>query len=341
MAMVRRVMALAAIAAVGFMLVACTRKITRVEVVQGPQNCFGCHSDTSTFLVAAAQQWQNSKHASGETLNENFSTCKGCHTSEGFVARATGTTAPDVIENPTSIHCFTCHAPHSEGNFGLRWTAIATLQDGTSYDLKGGNICVACHQSRRNVNTYVTASTKFTSQYWGPHYGVQGDMLIGSNGYEYAGFTYEQTNHRGATEAGCLDCHKKTTSRNVVGGHAFNMEWGTDPDVIRNTAACFECHGEITDFSEVGLGFSVQDSVEVLIGELTTRLEAAGLIEAGHAKSGVTTSADSAGAVWNLLVAKQDRSSGVHNAKYIMGMLRSSILYMDGGLRQRDALARQ
>ena len=31
---------------------------------------------------------ENSRHSTGSTLNENDSTCKGCHTSEGFIARA-------------------------------------------------------------------------------------------------------------------------------------------------------------------------------------------------------------------------------------------------------------
>ena len=40
------------------------------------------------------------------------------------------------------------------------------------------------------------------------------------------------------------------------------------------------------------------------------------------------TSADSAGAVWNYLVAEEDRSHGVHNPKYVMGLLKSSIQYI-------------
>jgi hypothetical protein len=328
MGLFKRIMVLAVIAAVGLALAACSRDITRVEqVAAGPQACFECHSDTSTFLVAAVQQWEHSKHASGETLNENDGECKGCHTSEGFVARATGTTAPDVIENPTSIHCFTCHAPHTNGDFRVRWTAVATLQNGASYDLKGGNLCVACHRSRRDVSTYITAKTSMTNRF-GPHHGPQGDMLIGSNGYEYAGYTYERSTHRSATVDGCLDCHMRTTSRNVVGGHAFNMVWGEEGAEILNTAACAKCHGEIDDFAEVGDTFS-QDSVDVLITDLEARLVAASLMANGTPKS-VKTSADSAGAVWNLLMAKEDRSHGVHNPRYIVGLLRSSIAYIKG-----------
>ena len=50
----------------------------------------------------------------------------------------------------------------------------------------------------------------------------------------------------------------------------------------------------------------------------------------GMLPTSVTTSADSAGAVWNLLLAKEDRSHGVHNPKYIVGLLRSAIEYITG-----------
>ena len=334
MVVFKRLMTFAGIAAVGLALAACSRNITRVEqVVQGPQACFECHADTSTFLVAAEQQWEHSKHATGETLNENNGDCKGCHTSEGFVARATGTTIPDVVDNPTSIHCFTCHAPHTNGDFRVRWTAVATLMNGASYDLKGGNLCVACHHSRRDIRTYVTAQTTLSNR-WGPHHGPQGDMLVGSNGYEYASYTYERSNHRSATIDGCLDCHKKTTSRNVVGGHSFNMAWDTGSGEILNTAACAKCHGTISDFSEVGLGTTLaQDSVDVLADALQARLVTANLItvvdDVATPKS-VKTSADSAGAVWNLLLVKEDRSHGVHNPKYIVGLLKSAIEFIQG-----------
>ena len=334
MVVFKRLMTFAGIAALGLALAACSRNITRVEqVVQGPQACFECHADTSTFLVAAEQQWEHSKHATGETLNENNGECKGCHTSEGFVARATGTTIPDVVDNPTSIHCFTCHAPHTNGDFRVRWTAVATLMNGASYDLKGGNLCVACHHSRRDIRTYVTAQTTLSNR-WGPHHGPQGDMLVGSNGYEYASYTYERSNHRSATIDGCLDCHKKTTSRNVVGGHSFNMAYELESGEILNTAACAKCHGTIADFSDVGLGTALaQDSVDVLADALQARLVTANLItvvdDVATPKS-VKTSADSAGAVWNLLLVKEDRSHGVHNPKYIVGLLKSSIEYISG-----------
>ncbi len=342
----KRLMALAAIAVLGLALAACSRNITRVQqVVAGPQSCFECHSDTSTFLVAAVQQWEHSKHASGETLNEKDGDCKGCHTSEGFVARATGAPIADVVENPTSIHCFTCHAPHTNGDFRVRWTTVATLMNGATYDLKGGNLCLACHRSRRDIRTYIAAAPARTtlSNRFGPHHGPQGDMLIGSNGYEYAGYTYERTNHRSATTDGCLDCHMRTTLQNVVGGHSFNMAYELNGGEVLNTEACLKCHGEIGDFAEVGAGSGrSQDEVDALILDLQTRLVAANLVTANASgpatPAAVKTSADSAGAVYNLILVQDDRSHGVHNPKYIVGLLQSSINFISGADSKTEGL---
>ncbi len=350
MRMLRLAFALAAIAAMTLLVTACERKITNVEVVEGPQSCFACHSDSPTdtlHLFAAEQQWEHSKHASGETLNENFGECKNCHTSEGYVARAGTCTnflladQTSVIANPTSIGCFTCHAPHTNSDFRLRWTCETTLQNGTMFDLHDGNLCASCHQSRKNVKTSVTAPTKLATRF-GPHHGPQADMLIGTNGYEYANYTYEQTNHKGATTANglnaCIECHMKTTSQNVVGGHSWNMSYDLNGEEILNIAACQGCHAEVTeDFSQVTLaGNSVQDSVSTMLETLRLKLVAAKLLNdttgtnADLPKS-VTTSADSAGAVWNYLMVEADRSEGVHNAKYILGLLDSSIRFLDRG----------
>ncbi len=326
--------------------VGCEREVTRTEIINEPVSCFECHSDNNTFLVAAEQQWENSVHASGLRLNEGArETCSGCHAHEGFLQRVNGEEATGW-ENPTVIHCFTCHAPHSNGDFRLRWTSTATLENGVSYDLGAGNLCVACHHARRSVDDYISDPETFTSTHWGPHYNTQGDMLIGSNGYEYSDYDYEYTYHRGATRDGCVDCHKNnSTSNSVVGGHSFNMEATLvdhhgDSEEIINTGACAPCHGEVDDFNVGIASFAVQDSVKAMVEHLHELLLTAGLVDsAGHTVENVTTSADSAGAVWNFLAAEYDRSHGVHNRKYIMGLLESSIMFMEGTLKRAPLVA--
>jgi hypothetical protein len=334
MAVLRKLMVLAAFVAAVLALAGCERKITRVEVVQGsPQSCFECHSDQNTILVSATQQWENSVHASGDHIERATAACAGCHTSEGFVARVAAGQVPPTdpavtdVTNPTTIHCFTCHAPHTTGHFGLRWTARTVLKNGVTADLAGGNLCAACHQGRTAapVSGRISMNNRF-----GPHHSNQADMIVGTNGYHYKGYTYQSIGHLAAVEDVCAGCHvERATRNNVVGGHTFNMRGELDGTEILNTAACAGCHGNLTNFNYN----AVQDSVDFYIGQLQTILTTANLLSGGVPRS-TTVGADSAGAVWNLVYVEEDRSRGVHNAKYALGLLKSSIQYMRGELPQ-------
>jgi hypothetical protein len=322
----------------------CDRDITRVvESEDQPLVCFDCHSDQNTFIVAAYEQWKNSVHASSLNIDRgSSSSCAACHISEGFVQRTKGEEVTGN-PNPTPIHCFTCHAPHTNGDFSLRWKQLATLESGATYDLGAGNLCVACHHARRDVETYVSGpSVEINSTHWGPHHSVQGDNLLGMNGYMYDGYDYEITPHRSATRDGCIDCHFNTTSNSVVGGHSFNMEFelrleGGEEEEVLNTAACEICHGELDDFDYRG----VQTSADLMASQLEGLLTTAGLLVDGHPNDEATTSADSAGALWNYLMYHEDRSHGIHNPKHLMGLLQSSIMFLQGSLTSPATAARE
>jgi hypothetical protein len=316
-------------------LPACDRSITNIEAVQTSADCFSCHTDADTRLVAAEQQWLYSRHASGGNIDRAELPCSVCHTSEGFVALATGQAVPSDVANPTVIHCFTCHAPHTGGDLSLRVSEPATLQNGETADLGSGNLCVACHQSRRNVDAYVrTASDTvvFTSSHWGPHHSPQGDMLIGSNGYEFPLVPYFKGPHLDETDNGCVDCHFNVARKNRVGGHSFNMRWPGQGEEIINTDACNQsgCHTGLDSFNHD----DIQTTVDTLLATLKPLLVGAGLIDAtDHTIEGrVVASSDSAGVVWNYLLALEDRSRGVHNPDYVPDLLGSSILFMGGSL---------
>ncbi len=319
------------LAAAALALVACERTVTTVEETVEPATCFNCHSDQNTAIVAAEQQYAFSVHASGTHVTEPNDPCSGCHTSEGFISRIETGVIPTGLTNPTAIHCFTCHAPHTNGNLSRRLDEPYPLANGVTFDHHDGNACTACHQSRRNVDTYVTTpSGRVTlSSRWGPHHGPQTDMLTGTNGYEYSGFVYEQTNHKLATEDGCLDCHMKVTENLRVGGHSFNMAYDDGAEELVNTGACFTCHGDMDDFDYQG----VQTEIDSLVANLRDELVTAGLVSAstGLPRTAITSS-DSAGAVWNYMLAIEDRSRGVHNRKYLRGLLTSATQYMQGAL---------
>ncbi len=308
-------------------LYACDRSVTTVAEDTTPQTCFNCHSDQDTEIIANTLQWEHSVHGSSLNTNRSTTPCNGCHTSEGFVSRIETGTMPANVDNPTAIHCFTCHAPHTNGDFRLRVTETQALQNGFKFDLGFGNLCASCHHARENVETYVEGGTvTIANNRWGPHHSVQGDMIMGSNGYEYAGYSYQQTEHRSATENGCWDCHMKYTRNSKVGGHTWNMRWVDEEGEILNTAACVPCHGTTTNFDIDG----VQTETAELVDSLRTLLVGRGFLNAstGLPTAGTRTS-DEAGAIWNFLLVEEDRSIGVHNRQYMSGLLLSAIDYLN------------
>lgn len=302
-------------------------------------SCFTCHSDNPNTLggklLAARQQYDVSAHGTGETFEENrlgggSQTCEGCHTNEGFVARITG--VPAVGDNFTRIGCFTCHEPHTTGTLQLRVESPVTLLNGVIFDKDNADLCAACHHSRRNVNTYVT-DTVTLSTHWGPHGSPQSDMLLGTNGYEYAGYEYTSSPHANVTGHGCLDCHMAPSAFST-GGHTFYM--ANEEDGYDNVLGCnvVLCHdGDVSDFDFDGR----QTEVEGLLNDLQTLLIDAGLLSWTDAEGElvldptdglVVTSADSSGALYNYLFVTAERSMGIHNTQYAVGLLQSSIEYL-------------
>lgn len=318
---------------------ACTREITTiVQEEPQPSSCFACHSDVDQFLMTAEAEWAESMHGEGETLAEGANaSCVRCHCNEGFLqyvedpARTTYT----ATAAPLKIGCFTCHAPHTNGDFGLRKTTPSPLVSGEYVDLGEGNTCVSCHQARRDVNVYVTAGvTNTLSTRWGPHHGPQGDLLMGSNGYEYAGYSYEETPyHRQMNADGCVDCHMKTVGLGM-GGHTFAMTAVNEETLAEtfNPNACKGCHEDIgTNYDLHGVQTDVDAKILQLQGLLITAnvLDSTTLLpKAPAAAPNNKVSPEVAGAVWNYLICKEDRSHGVHNPNYVLGLLQSAINYM-------------
>ncbi|MFH1688039.1 MAG: hypothetical protein ABIE70_11045 [bacterium] len=331
------------------LMVGCDREITGNVPQPQPSssNCFDCHdygTDFGSEVKAAMGQYANSQHASGNAMRTG--SCGGCHTTEGFIESVTGEEFPSGAAN--AVGCFACHDPHENGDFRLRTTAAVELGNGAMFDRNEANLCVACHHGRRDVRTYVADGVKLSSHF-GPHHNCQGDMLIGENAYEYAGYSYSQNSwHATGVTDGCIKCHFDVSDAYNVGGHTFWMEAGES----ENTAACnvAGCHvndTEIDDFDRVtAYDFDddgdntegAQTEINDLMHELETALIAAGLLEwvedaqAWEPTNGLTVSdADSVGAVFNWAFVHEDKSHGIHNTRYAAALLISSINYMTTG----------
>jgi hypothetical protein len=312
----------------------CERKVTNEIIYQnnglaGSEACMECHGDSDLKLAAAQAQWERSTHAEAATavLNANADegACERCHTAEGFLAYITG--EPFDSSHYSSIGCFTCHAPHTTGNLSVRVTSPVTLGNGVLFDQGAANVCATCHQSRRNVTTYVADSVRITNRF-GPHHSNQSDMLAGTGGYEYTGFSYENSAHSNVAPDGCVDCHMSPSIGLALGGHTFKIAGDVEGEETDNVVGCnaATCHdGAVSDFTYEG----VQEEIVALVDTLGGLLYDAGLVDSTFTpQTVIVKSKDTTGAVYNFMFVKEDRSEGLHNTDYTVGLLTSSINFM-------------
>ena len=345
----KRTIVLIVLLAVSLLFVwGCTRKITNeiTQVNQGinSEACMTCHGDGDLKLVAAQAQWANSRHGEAETsiINANVGdgACERCHTGEGFIAYVTG--VPFDSSHYSGIGCFTCHAPHTTGTLALRVSTPVILNNGFVFDHGEADLCATCHQSRRDVRSYVADSVKLTTRF-GPHHGPQGDIFAGTGGYEYAGYTYSNSPHTNVTVNGCINCHMSPSTGTVLGGHSWTMEAVTLEGTEQNLTGCnaSTCHSPaLADLNFHG----VQDTVVAYLDTLGKALLAAGLVQISVDSSDpgfdttyvpknnkIVKHKDSTGAVYNYMMVSEDRSEGVHNTHYTMALLKSSLNYIRTG----------
>jgi len=330
--------------------------------------CGDCHTpdtDTTYYVAARQYQWNQSLHAVGGNLERNGSTCAGCHTAEGLLERWREGWTDQVVDpvlNPAPINCFVCHSPHLRADFSLREADPVTIASFVNnvpdavFDYGAGNMCVQCHTTRTSSPmspkpdpTAPTATISIATSRWYPHYGVQGQMLMGEGGFEYTDYTYtgnsNHSNNAGILENGCAGCHMAEQADGDLGtgnagGHTMNITWqpaGEEPDTSYFLGGCEDagCHGEgfhpTTDYAgattaPVGAQTFIRgllDSLHTLLingGYLTEE----GLVNASSSSPLVITN-EEAGALFNYFFVEHEGSFGVHNTKYAKELLESSI----------------
>lgn len=345
----KHLIVLALFLAVVLITVGCERKITGNPAEVDDQvalGCLECHSDGSGPNQGILAQFEYSVHGSGNNTNRNrlyssrYQSCERCHTSEGFIAFVTG--IPADGDHFTAFDCFTCHEPHSNGDFRVRVADAVTLENGAVYDRRNSNTCASCHHSRRDVNEYVIDGVELSS-HWGPHHSNQADMLVGENAYEYAGYDYSGSWHEAGVVDGCPSCHMSASVHESVGGHSWNMK--NEDRGFENITGCNvdACHGAnpvasvdretVSDFDGDGDVEGVQTEMHDLLDSLATLLMGAGLVDMDHhpIEDRIISTADSAGALYNFLFVEEDRSDGVHNTAYAVALMTSSINYLNTG----------
>jgi len=324
-----KVSILLAVMALAMMMLAGCAGERGLQGEPGTASCFGCHGDDNLEFVAIQEQWQNSAHGSGANTERATAPCSRCHTGEGFLNMISGEDTVS-IDNPSAIHCFACHAPHTDGNFNLRAQEPPVLENGGAFDFGEANLCAHCHQSRQPSPAFSSAdSLTIPNNRWGPHHSMQADVFAGINAYVFPGDTYDSDSpHNGPTNAnGCITCHMAPPFGDEAGGHTWRMQYTSHDQLEDFRTGCNieTCHnGRLEDFSYLG----VRDSVGVLLGSLQSMLLDAGFVDDTGLPVPGTYAMDDAGAIYNFLFFEGDRSQGIHNPDYVFDALNASVTHM-------------
>ena len=299
-------------------------------------DCGQCHDEAPYHQINI--QWNLSGHAVATrypTGSESRLSCVRCHSGIGFIESVDEDYA-NVDQNSfeyEAIVCAACHDPHNASNpHQLRTVADITLQNGHVVTEGGnGKLCMNCHQARRDAYPYVGDEPSTISTHFGPHYGIQGDLLNGTNAIDYGKVPSNPSAHLYATSDSCASCHMQSpmgTGENIGGGHTFKMHAG-EADMV---GACADCHGPMDSFDDMklvdynydGMIEGVQTEVEHLMEALAMKLPPVGEPTVQIERNAVYSVAVKR-AMYNYFCAEEDGSHGMHNPRYITGILRASI----------------
>ena len=322
-----------------------TPKISFATILDGDTSvslCAPCHS-------GQLGEYTTSGHGTvGGISQEDFhaefnrSTCRPCHTSEGFIfandpAYADYSLPEGYLQN--FIGCVTCHDPHAGEEAGGNPHQLRTLTavevayhpglapgDDEVPTMSGyGNaqLCAQCHHARRDA-TNVQGQIANGSSHFGPHGSPQMDMFIGAGCYEIEGYTYEREHqHNAGIADACVKCHMVRVA--VIHGTSQEHSFHTFEPTVDN---CLPCHTGIADFDVEGL----QTTVQGLLDDLATRFgfaDAAAMLNEETGWDAVNE--DESWQPWQreaayaLFFVANDGSLGVHNPNYAVDLLENAI----------------
>lgn len=252
--------------------------------------------------------------------------CGRCHSHENF-RNYIETGADMALETVTGLTCKSCHTLHDNAevdsfSYALvtdDLTEISFLTGGTETFGAGnpGNLCLSCHQPRRDYTAYdetptvATDSVSITSSHAGPHYGVNGAVIFGKGADDRNGTV--ALNQGPGTHAGpgCVSCHM---------GANDNHEFSPSVD------NCQSCHAGATDFDINGAATAMHDAIATIEAELVAR----GWFE-DDGSGGISSTASSSTpieltgveytAFWNYLVLEEDKGHLYHNPPYVKAII--------------------
>ncbi len=309
--------------------------------------CGQCHDAGSANMKVF--QWRLSGHgdydakAFTDHVGDNAQECARCHSGAGFVDYAAGVAEAQRRSTFQPVTCAVCHDPHSATNsHQLRTLSDVTLAGGTVISDGGaGKLCMNCHQSRRDSDSYATSNTNNS---FGPHNSPQADVYSGNGAYDYGLDIAITATHAGRVTNSCVGCHMAKPSSSdfdlfsaddgayVAGQHTFKMKYGE----AENVNPCTSCHSGVTtfnftadaDYDGDGAIEGVQDEVKGLLDALAKKLPPLDSTDVDSTTTGFSD--DQLKAAYNYLLFSRDGSYGAHNFGYTVYMLQTSYKNLTG-----------
>jgi hypothetical protein len=311
--------------------------VSKISATLDAGVCLQCHEAPTHHMVGT--YYNASNHATMPLAGKDAvsASCFPCHSGSAYYKYSQNQTTPGYVaatDASQPITCAVCHDPHNGTNYGLRLVPV-TLKNGFSVPSVGnGQLCMTCHQSRKNIATTITAKAPYYgfSDRFGPHHGPQADMFLGQNAFQYGDSSITGINTHGGLKDACVTCHMQTRGTNS--NHQWNMSDSTGDYVT----VCKSCHGQsITSFDDIkassdwdgnGKIEGVQTEVKGMLNNL------AALLPKDSNGNVVSMMADSLKVkgqpsvikgIYTYYFVSEDKSLGVHNAKYTVSILQKAL----------------
>jgi nitrate/TMAO reductase-like tetraheme cytochrome c subunit len=285
--------------------------------------CLTCHNDD----IILEKRYELSLHDHATMANSlsrgGRAGCGRCHSHENF--RNYVETGEDMsLETVTGLTCESCHTLHDSEDvenfsYGLVLTGPQEfLTGGTESfgDNAASNLCLACHQPRRDYTAYdltpdVPADSVFiTSSHAGPHYGMMGSMLFGKGADDRNGTVALNQGEMAHTSVGCVSCHMSESNNHMFAPKVDN---------------CTTCHSGAEDFDINGAATKMHDAIVAIEAKLVEKgwYEETddGLHSLASSSSPLGMSGSEYTAFWNYNVIHADHGSVYHNPPYVKAII--------------------
>jgi len=252
--------------------------------------------------------------------------CSRCHSHEGFRSFIeTGT--DDVPGTATPLTCESCHTLHDRDNvadfsYGVHVTDPPETLTGVSISFGDSvitNLCLQCHQPRRDLSAYDetpedgTDNVSITSSHAGPHYSQTGSNLFGLGADDRNGtVTLNQGPMLHATGASCVSCH--------MGGNA-NHTFAPSED------NCVACHAGAEDFDINGAATKMTDALHAIedkiveLGWYEVDDEDGSLNSLASSSTPLDLTGAEFTAFWNYNVVHADHGAIYHNPPFVKALI--------------------